>query len=123
MPLTGVSATLVPTTPGVTMILPTASYPNIGLAGTAAGVTSFEAALPAGLACGATVAFDVNVTTNEGAWSSSSSPQQLGLVAPAGGTALNESFAGGIPATWTVVDGGAGGGPAATWTTANPSPS
>jgi hypothetical protein len=35
-------------------------------------------------------------------------------------TALNETFAGGIPATWSVFDGGVGGGPAATWTTANP---
>jgi lysyl endopeptidase len=120
LPLTGVSATLVPTTPGVTMILPTASYPNIGLAGTAAGVTSFKAALPASLACGTTVAFDVHVTANEGAWSSSSSPQQVGVAVLVGGTALNETFAGGIPVTWTVVDGGAGGGPAATWTTANP---
>jgi hypothetical protein len=43
-----------------------------------------------------------------------------GQVIPGGGSALNENFAGGIPATWTIVDGGVGGGAAATWMTANP---
>jgi len=118
--LTGVTATVVPTTPGVTMLTGTASYPNI-LGGDSADSNAphFMAALPAGLSCASTIGFDVTINANEGSWSSSFS-QQIGQPIAGGGTVLNEDFSGGIPASWTIVDGGSGGGAAATWTTANP---
>ena len=121
VPLTGLSATVTPVTPGVTMVVPTAAYPNIPTTGSAASVTSFRAHLPSSLACGSTVTFNVSASANEGGpWVTSTSNQALGVVTPGTGTALNEAFTGGIPATWTIVDGGTGGGAAATWTTANP---
>ncbi len=120
-PLTGVTATVVPLTAGIGMPDPTAGYPSIAPGATADSIAPhFTAKLPTSLACGSTISFRIDVATDQGAWSSTFS-QIAGLVIPAGGgTALNENFAGGIPATWTVVDGGRGGGGAATWTTANP---
>jgi subtilisin-like proprotein convertase family protein len=118
--LTGVTATLVPTTAGVTVSIPTASYPNLAIGASASSIAPhFRAALPASLACGGTVGFDVMVTTDQGSWTGSWT-HGIGQVLPGGGTALDESFTSGIPATWTVVDGSTGGGAAATWTTANP---
>jgi hypothetical protein len=76
--------------------------------------------LPDTLACGSDVAFEVEVASDQGTWTSAATPQAVGLVILGGGTALFEDFASGIPATWTVIDGGSGGGAAATWTTANP---
>jgi len=120
IPLTGLTATVVPTTPGVVMLDGTAGYPS--LAGGAAADSSaphFTALLPASLACGSVAAFDVAIASDQGSWSGSFT-EGVGVVTPPAGTALNETFAGGIPGTWTVVDGGTGGGVAATWTTANP---
>ena len=118
--LTGVTATVTPTTPGVSMVNATASWSNI-----AAGLTStslaphFTAQLPTSLACGSAVNYTITINANEGSWTGSFS-QTVGQPLTGGGTVLSESFAGGIPGTWTIVDGGAGGGSAATWTTANP---
>jgi subtilisin-like proprotein convertase family protein len=118
--LTGVTATLVPTTAGVTMAIPTASYPNLAIGGAASSnAPHFRAALPASSLCGGTVGFDVVVTSDQGSWTSSWT-QGLGQVLVGGGTALDEPFTAGIPGSWTVVNGGSGGGAAATWTTANP---
>ena len=118
--LTNVTATLTSSTPGVVMTDGTASYPNIPSATAASSIAPhFTAKLPASLACPATVAFDVTIHSDQGTWNGSFS-HGTGLVISGGGTALDESFAAGIPATWTVVDGGSGGGAAATWTTANP---
>jgi len=121
VPLTGVSATVSAITPGVTMIVPTAVFPNIPTTGSAASVASFRAKLPSSLACGAPVTFNVSAQANEGGpWVTGTNPQAVGVVTPGTGTALNEPFTSGIPATWTIVDGGTGGGAAATWTSANP---
>ncbi len=118
--LTGVTATLVPTTAGVAMLQATASYPD--LAPGAASVSNaphFRAALPETLSCGAAIGFEVQLSANEGAWTSSFG-QGIGAIPAAEGTALHEDFSGGIPAGWTIVDSGSGGGTAATWTAANP---
>jgi hypothetical protein len=98
----------------------TASYPDLPPAAAADSLAPhFAAYLPTSLACGGTVEFQVAVTSNEGSWSGPFS-QFVGEEIPHGGTVLDETFSGGVPATWTVVDGGLGGGPASTWTTANP---
>jgi len=118
--LTGVTATVVPTTAGVTMVNGTATYPSITAQNNAdSNAPHFTAQLPAGLACASSIGFNVNIHSDQGAWSSSLS-QQIGQPVPPGGTALSESFSAGIPASWTIVDGGVGTGAAATWTTANP---
>ena len=119
-PLTGLTATVTSGTPGVVILDGTASYPTLQAAASADSLDPhFTALLPVGLACGAVVAFDVAIASQQGSWSGSFS-HGAGLVATPGGTALNETFSAGIPASWTVVDGGTGGGAAATWTTANP---
>jgi subtilisin-like proprotein convertase family protein len=118
--LTGVSASVVATTPGVTMVNGAGTYPNIAAGASAdSNAPHFTATLPAGLACGSSVAFQVTINANEGSWVGSFT-HDVGQVISGNGTALNETFSAGIPATWTVVDGGSGGGAAATWTTANP---
>jgi len=119
-PLTGLTATVTSSTPGVVVLDGTAGYPTLAAAASADSLAPhFSAFLPAGLACGATVAFDVGIASGQGSWSGSFT-HGVGLVAAPGGTALNETFAAGIPASWTVVNGGEGGGLAATWTEANP---
>jgi hypothetical protein len=99
----------------------TASYPNIPKGGVADSLAPYVTAyLPTSLACGASVGFQVTIAANEGSWSASFN-HGVGSVLPGGGTAIDESFTAGIPATWTVIDGGAGGSAGATtWTTANP---
>ncbi|HEX4826058.1 MAG TPA: proprotein convertase P-domain-containing protein [Candidatus Polarisedimenticolaceae bacterium] len=120
-PLTGVTATLVPTTPGVTMVNATASYPAIAVGASAdSNAPHFTAKLATNLPCGSPVSFQVNIHANEGSWTGSFN-HTVGAIVFAIDTALQEDFSGGIPATWTVVDGGTGGlAGANTWTTANP---
>jgi subtilisin-like proprotein convertase family protein len=120
-PLTGVAATVTSTTPGVVMLDGAASYPVLPKGAIADSLAPhLTAYLPTNLACGSSVGFQVIITSNEGSWSGSFS-HGVGSVVSGGGTALNETFAGGVPATWTVVDGGVGGNPGATtWTAANP---
>ena len=75
--------------------------------------------VPATAACGSNLEFDLQIASDQGAWTGSFS-QWSAQPLPGSITALDESFSAGIPASWTVVDGGSGGGTAATWTTANP---
>jgi subtilisin-like proprotein convertase family protein len=119
VPLTHVTATVVALTAGVTMTQPTASYNDLAVG--ASGVSlppHFTAHVPTSIACGTMLSFQLNVTSAEGSWSSPFS-QMVGRQLPGSGTALNESFASGIPTAWTVVDGGTGGASASTWTTSN----
>ncbi len=120
VPLTNVTATVVPQTPGVTMIRATASYADLGVGASGVSLSPhFTAKLPASLACGTMLSFQVNIASAQGAWTGSFT-KAVGRQLPTGGTPLDESFASGIPPTWTVVDGGSGGGVASTWTTSNP---
>lgn len=119
-PLTGVTVTVSPVTGGVVMLDSVADYPNIAVGATGDSVSPhFTAALPAGLSCGGSVAFNVSIHANEGTWPGAFN-RPVGLTLAGGGTVLDEHFTAGIPATWTIVDGGTGTGAAATWTTANP---
>jgi uncharacterized repeat protein (TIGR01451 family) len=119
--LTGLTVTVTPTTPGVTMPDGTASYADLPPGATADSLAPhITAKLPAGLACGSTVAFNVSIQSNQGSWPGGSFTHAVGVSVPPGGVVLNEGFNAGIPATWVVNNGGVGGGAAATWTTANP---
>ncbi|HEX4826023.1 MAG TPA: proprotein convertase P-domain-containing protein [Candidatus Polarisedimenticolaceae bacterium] len=119
--LTGVTATVVPLTAGVAMTDPSASYPSMGPNTNADSIAPhFTAKLSTAIICGTTITFRLDVTANEGSWSSTFIQTVGQPYPPSTGTALSEAFASGIPNTWTVVDGGRGGGAAATWTTANP---
>src|SRR5262249_31648093 len=119
--LTGVTATVVPLTAGVSMPDPTASYPSMAANSNADSIAPhFTAKLSTSVACGTTITVRLDVTANEGSWSSTFTQPVGQPYPPSTGTALSETFAGGIPNTWTVVDGGRGGGTSATWNTANP---
>ncbi|MBP7147246.1 MAG: M28 family peptidase [Acidobacteria bacterium] len=118
--LTGVSASITSVTPGVVMLDGAADYADLPQSASATSLAPhFAARLPGSLACGDTVEFQVVVASDQGSWPGAFT-HVVGqpLVGPA--TPLNETFAAGIPAGWTIVDGGAGGGASATWTTANP---
>ncbi len=118
--LTGVTAVLSSTTPGVVINDGTASYPDIPAGGSANSMAPhFTVTLPQSVLCGGTVAFSLNVQTAQGSWAGSFT-HGVGTAISGSGTALDEHFNSGIPGTWTVVNGGTGGGAAATWTTANP---
>jgi hypothetical protein len=84
-----------------------ASYPD--LASGASGISAsppYTAVLAETLLCGDKLDFQIDISTDQGAWSDTFQ-QGLGLVVPGGGTALTEDFEAGIPGTWTIVDGGA----------------
>ena len=119
-PLTAIAGTLSSPTAGVSVFDPSASWPNLG-AGTSAQTNAdhFRFQLGQGVACGADLALNVQAAAAEGTWNAGFT-KKAGHVLPGNATVLNETFASGIPAGWTVVDGGSGGGAAATWTTANP---
>jgi subtilisin-like proprotein convertase family protein len=119
-PLTGITATVTSPTPGVGISNGTQPISNLaaGASGTS-GAPHVSVKLPSGIACGSNVAFDVEIVTNQGTWLDSFT-HGCGQVVAGSATPINENFAGGIPAGWSIVDGGAGGGAAATWTTANP---
>ncbi|HEX4822817.1 MAG TPA: S8 family serine peptidase [Candidatus Polarisedimenticolaceae bacterium] len=67
--VTGVSAVLTATSPGVTIVSGTATYPNIP-AGTNAdsNAPNFTVKLSSSLTCGSSVSFLLTVKTNEGSW-------------------------------------------------------
>lgn len=118
--LTGVTATVSATTPGVIVTDGVASYPGLGIGASGNALTPyFSAQLPEGLPCGSLVAFDVTINTTQGSWAGSFT-HSVGATESGSATALDEHFAAGIPASWSIVNGGSGGGSAATWTTANP---
>jgi hypothetical protein len=119
-PITNLQATISTNTPGVEMLDETASYPDIPVGGSASALAPyFTLRLPAAMACGTVLPFDVTMTGTGGSWSGFFS-QRVGGTATVTSTPLDESFSAGIPATWTVVNSGFGVGPASTWTTANP---
>ncbi len=118
--LTGVTATITSTTPGVVISDGTASYPDLAEGASADSLAPHVAAvLPTSATCGGTVAFQVSITSNEGNFSGAF-VHTVGQPAAGTGTVLDETFSAGVPATWTVADGGSGGGTAGKWTTANP---
>ncbi|MCP3978088.1 MAG: hypothetical protein GY716_01985 [bacterium] len=108
--LTGLTARVVPTTPGVVMLDDVADFAD--LAAGEAGVSlapHVTALLPAGLPCGSEVEFDVEIDAGQGTWQRAF-VQGAGDVVPGNGVVLDEDFEGGaLPATWTVVDGLADG--------------
>jgi subtilisin-like proprotein convertase family protein len=120
VPLTGVTATATPTTPGVVMGVATASFPDIPAGGSAQSLSPhLTAHLPTGLGCGDTVSFQIAIHADQGTWAGSVA-QIAGRPTNGNGRVLDESFDNGIPATWTVVNGGTDANAGSTWTAFNP---
>ncbi len=99
---TGVSAVLSTTTSGINITTNSASYPDIPPAGTGASLTPYVFDVDPTLPCGTTIDFSLNITANEGSWTSTF---QLTV----GSTTLNilQNFDSvsppNLPANWTSV--------------------
>jgi hypothetical protein len=69
---TGVSATLSTSTPGISLVDASASFPDIAGGGTGASQPPhFTYAVDAGVACGTDIDFGLAIDANEGSWSDS----------------------------------------------------
>ena len=64
--VTGVSATLTTSTPGVTVTQGASAYPDLAAGASAANATPFRVALADSLPCGATLDFSLSVTSSAG---------------------------------------------------------
>jgi hypothetical protein len=115
---TGVSSTLSTTTPGVTVTIPTESFPDIASGATASAPSPyFKFTVDPSVACGTTINFNLHTTCAQGSWDDTFT-MTVGLITPGGSTPINEAFATGDPPTgWTLVNGGTG---TQRWTTTNP---
>jgi subtilisin-like proprotein convertase family protein len=105
--LSNVHAFVTPLTPGAAMVVGAADYPDIPIATSAPSLApGFTVQLSESLACGGTASFQVDIVSDQGAWTGMFD-QVLGEVLPPSGTALDESFNTiTVPTGWTVVDGG-----------------
>jgi hypothetical protein len=118
--LSAITGTLSSPTAGVAVLDPTATWPDLAPSTSAqTDPDHFRFQLGQAMTCGSDLALNVQATAAEGSWNGAYA-KKVGQLLPGNATVLNESFSGGIPATWTVVDGLTGGGTSATWTTANP---
>jgi hypothetical protein len=72
VPLTGVTATVTSTTPGVVIQHDTASFPDIPVGGASESTAPhFTAYLPPSLSCGGETSFQVSIASQQGSWSGS----------------------------------------------------
>jgi subtilisin-like proprotein convertase family protein/V8-like Glu-specific endopeptidase len=102
--VSGTVAYVTPVTPGVVMIDDAAGVGD--LAPGAVGTTrppNVIAQLTDPLSCGEMITFQIDVVSNEGSWPASFT-QMVGEIVPQSRVELDEDFASGIPATWTVDD-------------------
>ncbi|MEW6758931.1 MAG: proprotein convertase P-domain-containing protein, partial [Acidobacteriota bacterium] len=117
---TAVLGSLSTSTPGILVLVDSASYPDIPSGATGdSDPPHFRVFADPSVACGTSATFSLHMVSDQGAWDDSFSVA-LGQAVTGSGTVLDEDFGSGIPVTWTVVDGGSGGGTASTWTTSNP---
>lgn len=115
--VTGVSAILSTTTPGITITSASTTFPDIPATSFAVANSPFTFDISFSVMCRTQIDFTITYTANEGTWTDTFS-LDIGGGTPF--TLMSENFEAGIPPSWTIVDGGSGGGAAATWTTANP---
>ncbi|MGD8396558.1 MAG: proprotein convertase P-domain-containing protein, partial [Candidatus Eiseniibacteriota bacterium] len=112
-PLTAASVRVTALTAGVTMVDGVASLGDVAPGATATtAAPHLIAYLSESLACGASVEFQVDIASQQGAWMGDMQRLVGEPVSAQNGTVLAESFAAGLPAGWTVVDGLGDG---ATW--------
>jgi hypothetical protein len=116
--VSGISATLSTTTPGVTVTQATSAYPNLAPGASAANSTSFVLQVSSGFAPGTPIELSLNVSTAQGN-TTLLVTQQTGT--PVYTTLLSENFdgvaAGALPAGWTPAHGA--GVNTVPWTTSN----
>jgi leucyl aminopeptidase len=113
-----ISGTLMTSTGGITVVDPTADWPDLDPGAAAQSLPDhFGLQVADGVSCGTSIETTVALDYAEGS-------NDTGLSVPVGNAydlfLLDEDFSAGLPAGWTIVDGGTGGGAAATWTADNP---
>lgn len=120
VPLTNVRATVTPLTAGVDMVSNNVDYEDVPANATASPRDAQVVAdLAPGFPCGSEAEFRLDITSDQGSWSSIFS-RIIGRPFLTTTAAIDATFSGGIPAGWMIVNGGTGPGPASTWTTTNP---
>lgn len=67
-PVTGISAVLSTSTPGITVTSASSSFPNMAAGQSAAGSSSYAFIVDHGVPCGTLIAFHVTASGNEGTW-------------------------------------------------------
>jgi len=113
VPLTGVSAVVTSSTPGVTLVNGSASYGDIAIGATGVSLAPhFTVQLPPSLSCGDSVNFHIALTSAQGTWGSDFS-QIVGHVVAGGNiTVFSENFntvtPPALPTGWTYGHTGAG---------------
>ncbi|UCF81217.1 MAG: PKD domain-containing protein, partial [Acidobacteriota bacterium] len=104
-----VSGTLSTLTPGVTITVPTASFPDIPVGLTGTSLTPFEFIVDGAVVCGTVIDFTLDLTYTDVALNPFSNtitgPAQVGSDGPSV-PIFSENFNLGLPGTWTVVDNG-----------------
>ena len=117
-PVTGIVGTLSTTTPGVTILAATSTYPDLAPLASAASAAPFQIQLDASFVTGVTIDFTLALSSAQGA---TQVPIRLPTGTPGAGTMLvNEDFEGvaapGLPTGWTTAVGGGANDP---WITSN----
>jgi leucyl aminopeptidase len=116
--LSDITGTLSTPTAGITIIDPSAGWPDLSPAAVAQSLPNhFGFQVADSLLCGTTMHANLALNYAEG---SNDTLLSMPIGDPYEVLLLNEDFSAGIPADWSIVDGGSGGGAASTWTTANP---
>jgi len=110
LPLSGVTARVVPLGPEVGMIADAAIYGDLPVGETTASQSqNYRAQLSAGLDCGDELQFRLEIAANEGSWSETFR-RVVGRPYDLSSVELDEDFdAGQIPAGWSVIDGSGDG--------------
>ncbi len=104
---TNVSSTMSSSTPGVTVTIPTESFPDIASGATASAPSPyFKFTVGQSVACGATLNFTLHTTCDQGSWDDAFTLTVGHQVAGSPTSVLAESFDGTTfpPANWTITD-------------------
>jgi hypothetical protein len=105
-----VSGALSTVTPGITITVDTAAFPDIPAGLTGVSLTPYQFIVDIAVPCGTVIDFTLDLTYEDGAGNPFASAESFQVAVSAGGpvTLLSEDFILGLPVGWTVMDGGSG---------------
>jgi hypothetical protein len=93
-------------TPGITIPINSASFPDIPTGLTGASLTPFQFIVDAGVPCGTVIDFTLDLTYEDSVGNPFSNSVSFQLQVGSAVDLLQEDFNSGLPGTWMVVDGG-----------------
>lgn len=116
--ITQISGLLSSQSTGATVTRSSGSWPNLAAGASAtSNPDHFQFSLANTITCGTRLNFNMALTSSAGP---STVPFPLFVGGESRSLLLNESFSGGIPASWTILHHGSGTGEVSTWTATNP---